>query len=875
MASLCWISALFDSRELTYYNFALHALNLRVHWDWAAAEPAAGQDAFNNVVKEQLAGSGGSAGSSARDAAVLDPAGLARYAAMLGLQSPVPEREEAALALWRHAKGGRACVDQIAHMPGCLNLLVLLLGSGGSPPAAEAAAGLLQSVAAVEDYRLELLSAGALEEVAGLLLRGAPPAVEEQAAGLLVSLSTAVAETPRIVELGLLPKLVAMLDPAHRAIQEAAAKALANVTRWPGAWEQVAEIGGIRKLAQLVLEESTSGLARQSARNALTELCKAPFLRALMIEEGLVVVPLIGADAYRSFKPLLHEAPQLPQSVKLERRTLQADKDGDFGAGSLLLGLSVNDEASQLDERAQQELEGKVRQQFLARLGILEKAQAKQRTASDQSLNTVAGDRQPQDEMAGPANGGISSGDRSMDNAERVTVMPRLDGVPRLVLILGLDDATVAGRAARAAAEFAMTDDNRQAMRNAGAIPHLVRLLGSGDEEATAAAAVALSQLAISAPVRGSICSHGAIPALVALLNAKSAPIGVKEQVMGTLLRLSDTDNYSGTADQDVGLLEMLRAGEGSQETPDESGNVPRGKPSAMLDPRQELLEAGGLPPLLELLHVGSMNQKQLAAKVLVNIASERSNADAMVSAGIIDALEMALHLQHAPGTTTAGEGLDESQEGLPLEESEGVPVMEELWQMQAACGRVVELLATYVTGDTAFALRKARLSAVLRDLLQAEVPLSVKEQAAAALLKLEDRPPSLGFFKAPDAGVEKEVAMLSLLPSLVEQLSTAPALEMREEAVLTLRDLVQSGGDDFVAALASAGGIFPVVELLGSSEDRVREAALTILCKLAIVEENQPAILAAGAPDALERVVKRGRADWELALRVLRLLPV
>lgn len=209
----------------------------------------------------------------------------------------------------------------------------------------------------------------------------------------------------------------------------------------------------------LLNDKEGSKVTRQEARNALLELARDQHVKLLIIEEGLVPVPSIGASAYRSFKPLLQVAPTLPESVKVKRPTSKVESK--FGAGELLLGLNL--ENAEIDDATRLNIEGKVRQQFLARIGLLGKTPSKRDRIGD----------------------------------DRITLLPWWDGIPRLILILGLDDLTVARQAALAVAEIAINEENRQAVHRGGAIPQLVRLLGSGDEDATAAAAFALDKLAI------------------------------------------------------------------------------------------------------------------------------------------------------------------------------------------------------------------------------------------------------------------------------------------------------------------------------------------------------------------------------------------
>ena len=44
---------------------------------------------------------------------------------------------------------------------------------------------------------------------------------------------------------------------------------------------------------------------------------KESYYKLLVIDEGLIIVPLIGASAFRSFKSLVKDAP-LPEGVNLK-----------------------------------------------------------------------------------------------------------------------------------------------------------------------------------------------------------------------------------------------------------------------------------------------------------------------------------------------------------------------------------------------------------------------------------------------------------------------------------------------------------------------------------------------------------------------------
>lgn len=220
--------------------------------------------------------------------------------------------------------------------------------------------------------------------------------------------------------------------------------------------------------AKILLEETTiSKVTRQEARNTLLELAKDFDQRLVIVDSGLVPVPLIGASAYSSFKPLLEVAPALPEDIKITETPSPVKSM--FGAGELLLGLKTGDDAHSIDDATRLTIEGRVRQQFLARIGVIEKDGRQYKAKAE--------------------------GVPSSPSEDKITLMPWWEGIPRLVLILGLEDLTVAHKAAESLAEIAINEDFRQAIHKAGAVPHLVRMLGCGDEESMEAAALSLDML--------------------------------------------------------------------------------------------------------------------------------------------------------------------------------------------------------------------------------------------------------------------------------------------------------------------------------------------------------------------------------------------
>lgn len=200
---------------------------------------------------------------------------------------------------------------------------------------------------------------------------------------------------------------------------------------------------------------------RKSAKATLLELSKDDYYRILIIEKGLIRVPLIGAAAYKSLRPHSHSWPSLPDGTELERTS----RSSRYGATELLLGLSVREKSISLEEAKMNAIIGRSQQQFLARIGAIE--DDRRRSESDLSLN------------------------------QQHTLLPWIDGVARLVLFLGLEDVSTITRAAHSIADGAINEHLRISFKEAGAIKRLVLLLSYDDEAVQEAVVYALDKLSL------------------------------------------------------------------------------------------------------------------------------------------------------------------------------------------------------------------------------------------------------------------------------------------------------------------------------------------------------------------------------------------
>lgn len=215
--------------------------------------------------------------------------------------------------------------------------------------------------------------------------------------------------------------------------------------------------------AKLLKTDEGSKVIRKEAKNVLLELAKDDYYRILVMEEGLVLVPLIGTAAYKSFRPALHSWPSLPDGTEIEQSSKVLSR---FGASELLLGLNVQDTNSNLEEAKMNAIVGRTQQQFLARIGAIE--------LEDQNTS-----------------------DSVSSSSRRLTVLPWMDGIARLVLILGLQDESAIARAAESIADASISEHMRVSFKEAGAVKHLVQLMNHHSDTVRLAAIHALERLSV------------------------------------------------------------------------------------------------------------------------------------------------------------------------------------------------------------------------------------------------------------------------------------------------------------------------------------------------------------------------------------------
>ncbi|KAK6931605.1 Armadillo [Dillenia turbinata] len=753
---------------------------------------------------------------------------VALFVRMLGLDNDPLDREQAIVALWKYSLGGKHYVDTIIQFRGCINLAVNLLKSKSSS-ACEAAAGLLRTISSVNLYRDLVADSGAIEEITGLLNQSSLASeVKEQSLCTLWNLSVDEKLREKIANSELLPLLIKFLDDEDMKVKEAAGGVLANLALSQSLHNIMVEAGIIPKLAELLkIDVEGSGVIRKEARNALLELAKDEYHRILVIEEGLVLVPLIGANAYKSFKPTLYSWPSLPDGTQFEQSSSASSR---YGASELLLGLNMDGNNINIEEAKMDAVIGRTQQQFLARIGAIELE-----------------------------NEGNSPSESLTES--RFTLLPWRDGVARLVLILGLEDESAIARAANSIADASINEHMRISFREAGAVKHLVQLLDNNNHAIRLAVIRALEKLSVSNIVCQTMEAEGVLYPLITILKQSGISESMMEKTLDILARVLDRTQEMKSKFY-IGPVNGSKKGWNARESPEvdaEQAKSVTDLPTQKSISRQNTMDLAVIGRLIEILWTSSPNLQRKAASVLEFMTMVEPCIDTIISAGIESGLD-AVFRPKILNEESDLDGLQSEMHAVELEEA-GLAI--------SAASRLLTKLLEFE--QFRISINASHLMKLLRKILMSNMPLENKGWVAASLVRLSSvSAPNIDF----ENPINLEVTLYETIPRLIEQIEDSFSPEAQEAAVIELNRIVSEGLVDSTRAVAAQGGISPLVKLVEEGSDRAVEASLSILYNLSMDDENHAAILAAGAVPALRRLVLSQRPQWMRALRLLRTLP-
>ncbi|XP_043695121.1 uncharacterized protein LOC122645816 [Telopea speciosissima] len=750
---------------------------------------------------------------------------LSLFVRMLGLDNDPLDREQAIIALWKYAQGGKDCIDKIMQFRGCINLTINLLKSDSSS-ACEAAAGLLRIVSSVNTYRDSVAESGAIEEITGLLSRSSLTAeVKEQSICTLWNLSVDEQLRVKIANSDLLPTVIKFLDDEEMKVKEAAGGVLANLSLTCSTHSIMVEAGVIPKLANLLRTDMEgSKVIKKEAKNVLLEFAKDEYYRILIVEEGLVLVPMIGAAAYKSFRPVSHSWPSLPDGTEIEYSPSGPSR---YGASELLLGLNIHDKNIDLEEAKMNAIVGRTQQQFLARIGAIE----------------LEDGRKPQPE--------------SLMN-QRYTLLPWMDGVARLVLILELEDVSAISRAAQSIADASIDELMRISFKEAGAIKHLVRLIDHNSESVRLAATHALERLSISNDLCRVIEAEGVVHPLVNNLKCTDTSESLMEKTLNILSRILDPGKEMKSKFFN-GPVNGFDKSSNTSSINSTAGLVGK-QDDTPLTARGNILDSSIIIRLTQILKTSSPNLQRKAASILEYVAITEPCVDPMIAADIVSGLNAVF--QHAL--------LDGMEDDIDSQSPElGAVEAEEAGLAISAASRLLTKLLDLEPFLPA--INSMHITRLLRKVLKSNIPLHNKDWVAACLVKLESLS---GTHVDPENPINMDVTLYQTIPRLIEQMGTSFSPEAQEAAVVELNGIISEGVVDCTRMVAAKGGIFPLVKVIEQGSGRAVEASLAILYNLSMDSENHSAIIAAGAVPALRRIVLSQGPQWMQALHLLRTLP-
>ncbi|XP_010321147.2 uncharacterized protein [Solanum lycopersicum] len=751
---------------------------------------------------------------------------VALFVRMLGLDHDLLDREQAVIALSKYSLGGKQCVDTILQFRGSVNLTVNLLRSE-SNAACEAAAGLLRMISSVDIYRDLVADSGAVEEIYAVLRRSSLSSdVMEQGLCTLWNLSVDEKHRNKIANSDFLPLLIKFLEYEEVQVKEAAGGILANLALTASNHNNMIEAGVIPKLAMLLKNEAEgSKVIRNEATNALLELAKDEYSKILIMEEGLLLVPLVGAASYKSFKPPLYSWPSFPDGTKIEK----TPKPSRFGASELLLGLNIEDNNVNIEEGKKNAMIGRTRQQFLARIGAIET------------------------EEENKSMGGLPSN-------PRFTLLPWIDGVARLVLILGLEDESAIARAADAIADASINEHMRVSFKEAGAINSLVKLINHPSDTVKLAVLRAIKRLSISDDVCQRLEEQNALYSLVDLLSNSEISKSLTRMVLDILTRILDPSKemkskfYDGPVN---GSIKARSAASNAGLTGNENLKVASTTSLETVNV-VDLLDSTVLSRLVNIMRTSSPDLQRKAASILEFASVIEPCMEKILSIDLETGLDAVLQQKT----------LNESEIDMQNPELYALEVEDAGYAISAASRLLARLLDFE---QFCHIVNASHFTKLLRKVLKSDIPLYHKDWVAACLVKLS-------YLSGPNFDynnpINLEVTLYETIPRLIEQMKTSYSREVEEASVVELNRITSEEVVNSTRAVAAEGGIFPLVKVLENGSERAVEAALAILYNLSMESENHAAIIAAGAVPILRRLVLAQGSHWMRALRLLRTLP-
>ncbi|KAL2322748.1 hypothetical protein Fmac_027127 [Flemingia macrophylla] len=664
------------------------------------------------------------------------------------------------------------------------------------------------------------------------------------------------------------------------------------------------EAGVIPKLAKLLTSNlEGSKVIRKEARNVLLELVKDNYYRILVIEEGLVPVPLVGAAAFKSFTPGLHLWPTLPDGTEIERTSRQPSR---YGASELLLRLNIDEKNANLEEAKVNAIVGRTQQQFLARVvselllrlnideknANLEEAKVnaivgrtqqqflarvvselllrlnideKNANLEEAKVNAIVG-RTQQQFLARVGALEIEEKTRphsECSNGQKFTLLPWMDGVARLVLILELEDKPANIKAAESIATAFQL-----------------------------AATTALERLSVSNNVCWIIEAEGVLGPLSLSILARILDPSKEMQLKFYDGSADGSEKAFGGAKSD-GVSTRCSSTEQVVSKTYKRKDI---LDSVLIAQLVEILKSS--PPSLQekaasVLEFVALNDTTLAPITVFDIESGLNSVFQQkilkISVQILSDLEPIFPFQFTLSLFPALSRDCSDFHLVAVNSLSQCPVISRgvlrglmvLPRVPLICASVrpsarqnAEVYHNAKFKDSAdmesdiedqflkhMQLNLKKLVVTDKATPLSSIPLHSKDWVAACLVKLSSL-----------SGSIVSLYPINMEVTLYETILPFPP-ETQETAVVELNRIISEGVVDSTEAIVSDEAIYSLVNLIEEGSDRAGEESLAILYNLSMDSENHSALVAAGAVQVLKRIVLSNRPHWERALLLLRIL--
>ena len=344
---------------------------------------------------------------------------------------------------------------------------------------------------------------------------------------------------------------------------------------------------------------------------------------------------------------------------------------------------------------------------------------------------------------------------------------------------------------------------HRSAILAAGAVSPLVRLLKQGSIEARVQAALAMAHLAHGrAEAQASMATAGAVPLLIALLPSGKAQMAAASALAALCSAAEEPPPPDAEAEEGA----ATESAENDLSSSTGGGEVPA-------EIQMAVLREGGVPPLLALLDGVNVHAQIEAAKAIARLAcGNPATQNAIYKAGGIGPL-----LALLPGRSVGAQA--RGAEALAMLAGHNPENQEAIYRL-GGVGPLVALLSPSNEPD-------------------------VQAMAAMAIMHVSRGMEQIQSSVAECGGIAQCVVLLRYDASMAEPKRARAAATVKAEAAGAVWVLAD-GHPANKSAVASAGGLTPLVQLLSNGGLRAREHATNALASLSLqAADNQRQIAA------------------------------